>query len=99
MYDFIYIDDLIEAVYRLGLYKTRQNFYFIGSGEPRILKDYLTEMGKICGKPELIKIGARKDDGIVYNIDMFDIGKLTDDIGNYNVTSFSKGIALTLNDY
>ncbi len=99
LYDFIYIDDLIEAVYRLGLYKTRQNFYFIGSGEPKILKDYLTQMGEICGKPELIKIGARQDDGIVYDIDMFDISKLIDDIGNYNITSFSKGIASILNHY
>lgn len=99
LYDFIYIDDLVEAVYRLGLYKTKQNFYFIGSGETRILKDYLIEIGRKCGKLDLIKIGARQDDGIVYTIDMFDISGLIMDIGNYNLTDFSKGIDLTLDSY
>ncbi len=58
-YDFIFIDDLIEAVYRLAFRKTQKNTYFIGSGKPRILKDYLSEIGVICNKAGLIKIGVR----------------------------------------
>ena len=38
-YDFLYVDDLIEAVYRLGVKKTAQNHYFIGSGTPMILSE------------------------------------------------------------
>ena len=46
-YDFIFIDDLIEAVYRIGVKKTNANFYFIGSGKPKILSDYLYKVGEI----------------------------------------------------
>ncbi len=96
-YDFVYIDDLIEAIYRLGTIKTKKSFYYIGSGEPRILKDYLLEIGEIMNKKENIKIGTRKDDGIVYTQEMFDNSSLVCEIGQYVSTSFSDGIRITLN--
>lgn len=98
-YDFIYIDDLIEAVMRLGEKKTNKNCYFIGSGEPRILKDYLLEIGKQYGKEELVKIGIRPDDGIKYSINMFDITDLEKDIGRYISKNFTQGIEYTLKNY
>lgn len=98
-YDFIYVDDLIEAVYRLGYKATSRNCYFIGSGAPRVLKDYLKEIGEIVGKPELIKIGVRDDDGIVYTWDMFEIDKLVQDIGDYVSGSFSEKIKYTVDNY
>lgn len=98
-YDFIYIDDLIEAVMRLGSMETKENCYFIGSGEPRILKDYLIEIGDKIGRSDLIKIGARQDDGIVYSYNMFDTSKLVRDIGNYTSKSFSDGIKFTIENY
>ena len=98
-YDFIYIDDLIEAVYRLGITKTKQCFYFIGSGRPRILKEYLFEIGELMNKKEKIRIGQRVDDGILYTEDMFDIAPLVSEIGHYVRNSFSVGIRKTIEDY
>ncbi len=98
-YDFIYVEDLIEAVYKLGMSQTTYNCYFIGSGEPRILKEYLLEIGREYGCEDLIKIGVRPDDGIVYTMDMFDTKKLKDDIGNYVTKSFTEGIRYTLENY
>lgn len=98
-YDFIYIEDLMEAVYRIGKYETSGNFYFIGSGEPRQLKDYLMEIGNIYGKPELIKLGFRPDDGIKYTYDMLETKNLEREIGNYVSTSFSEGIRHTIENY
>lgn len=98
-YDFIFIDDLIEAVLRLGKYKTSKNCYFIGSGKPRILKDYLIEIGHLYGREDLIKIGARPDDGIVYTLDMFDTDILKADIGKYVSKSFTEGIKYTIENY
>lgn len=95
-YDFIYVDDLIEAVLRLGICPTKKDCYFIGSGEPRLLKDYLLEIGKIYGREDLIKIGVRPDDGIRYEFDMFSTKQLKADIGNYVSKSFSEGIKYTL---
>lgn len=98
-YDFIYVEDLIEAVYRLGVNETVRNCYFIGSGEPRILKDYLLEIGREYGHEEQIKIGVRPDDGIVYTMDMFDTSKLKKDIGEYISKNFTEGIRYTLEHY
>lgn len=98
-YDFIYVEDLIEAVMRIGENKTNKNCYFIGSGEPRILKEYLFEIGKLYGKEELIKVGLRPDDGIKYTLEMFDTSDLVNDIGNYVSKSFTDGIRYTLENY
>lgn len=98
-YDFIYIDDLIEAIYRLGYHKTNGNTYFIGSGKPRILKEYLLEIGTICNCKNLIRIGERADDGIKYSFDMFDNSKLIEDIGNYVKIDFKTGILNTVASY
>jgi nucleoside-diphosphate-sugar epimerase len=98
-YDFIYIDDLIDAILRIGENKTHKNCYFIGSGTPRILKDYLLDIGRMCGRKELIKIGARLDDGIKYDFNMFLINDLVEDIGDYNSTPFEKGIQSTIEAY
>ena len=98
-YDFIYVDDLIEAVFRLGLYDTNENCYLIGSGEPRLLKDYLSEIGKKSGRPDLIKIGVRPDDGIIYKNEMFDNSKLIADIGEYVRRPFSENIMNTIENY
>lgn len=98
-YDFIFVDDLLEAAVRLGDMETKENCYFIGSGKPRILKEYLLEIGHICGKEDLIKIGLRPDDGIIYTFDMFDTSSLMKDIGNYVSKDFSEGIKYTLENY
>lgn len=98
-YDFVYVDDLIEAILRLGVKDTNKNFYYIGSGTPRILKDYLFEIGKCCGREELIKIGTRPDDGIEYTFEMFDVSDLINDIGNYISDSFENHIAYTIKNY
>lgn len=95
-YDFIYIDDLIEAIIRLGEIKTVNKMFFIGSGEPRILKDYLLEIGSQMERTELIKIGERPDDGIVYTMEMFDTSSIVAEIGEYNKMSFSEGIKRTI---
>ena len=91
-YDFIYVDDLINIIYLLGINKTNKNFYFIGSGKPRILKDYLFEIGNILNKKDLIKIGIREDDGIKYSFDMFDTSDLKEVINDYKTIDFIDGI-------
>jgi nucleoside-diphosphate-sugar epimerase len=98
-YDFIYVDDLIEAVLRLGEKNTSKNCYFIGSGEPRILKEYLLEIGHQYGNEELIKIGVRPDDGIAYTMDMFNTKPLVNDIGNYVSKSFTERIQYTIDNF
>lgn len=96
-YDFIYVDDLLEAVYRLGVSVTPKSFYYIGSGRPRILKEYLIRIGELFGTPDKISVGVRPDDGITYTQDMFDNSELVKTIGEYVETDFDNGIQKTIN--
>ncbi len=95
-YDFIYVDDLIEAIFRLGVNATHKSFYYIGSGKPCILKDYLLRIGELAGCSEKIGIGIRPDDGIKYSMDMFDNSDLVSTIGAYVSTDFDCGINKTI---
>ena len=96
IYDLLYIEDLVYAVYLLGEKQTKQHAYYLGSGQLRILADYLTEIGEICGKPELIKIGARPDDGTRYEESWFDITPLKEDTGYSPRVSYKDGIQQTI---
>lgn len=98
-YDFLYVDDLIEAVYRIGMLQTENNFYYIGSNQPRILKDYLKIVGEFCGKPSLIHIGERADDRIEYSYDMMDSTNTIKAIGNYVSDTFENHIRYTIDNY
>lgn len=95
-YDFIYVDDLINAVYRLGANDTNKSFYYIGSGSPRILKDYLLRIGELAGCADRVGIGIRPDDGIKYSMEMFCNKELVKAIGDYACTSFDDGIIRTI---
>jgi len=96
-YDFIYVDDLLEAVYRLGDSETNKACYYIGSGSPRILKEYLLKIGELVGMREKVGIGFRPDDGIKYDFSMFDTTPLKEVIGEYVSTPFEEGIKKTIN--
>ena len=95
-YDFLYVDELIEAVCRLGLSETTEDFYYIGSGKPRILAEYLRAVGDIFGAPELIGIGERPDDGIRYRYDMLDSSRTLSAIGDYISAPFEEHIRYTI---
>ncbi|MDE6696430.1 MAG: NAD(P)-dependent oxidoreductase [Muribaculaceae bacterium] len=94
-YDLLYIEDLVKGVSLLGSSETAQGTFYIGSGHPRKLSSYLCEIGEICGKPNLINIGARPDDGTRYDDSWFSIEKLKS-IVNYNPQiTFKDGIEKT----
>lgn len=96
-YDFVNVADTIEAIKRLGENDTPKTAYYIGSGQPRLLKDYLLSIGEVMGCTEKIHIGERPDDGIRYTMDMFDASDTKEDIGEYITMSFEEGIVETLN--
>ena len=86
----------MEAVYRLGDSETKQAYYYIGSGSPRILREYLLKIGELAGKQEKIGIGIRPDDGIKYDFSMFETTPLKEAIGDYVSTPFEEGIQKTI---
>ena len=97
-YNFIYIDDLINAILCLTDGKLRKQKYFLGSGEVRKLKDYLLAIPKALGKDVALGIGKRADDGIYYKEEWFDISDLKEDTDYENKVSFEEGIIRNFSD-
>ena len=95
-FDLMYIDDCIEALYMLGKTDTKVKECFIGSGKPRILKDYLIQTGRAAGIDISSAIGRRPDDGIKYDIKWFDIDSLVRETGFFPKFSFEDGIIKTI---
>jgi UDP-glucose 4-epimerase len=48
--DFIYVNDLVDAFYRVITYNTNSNVFNIGSGEGYSLNDLLTIMKNVTGR-------------------------------------------------
>lgn len=94
-YDFIYVDDLLEAIIRIGAKKTSHSTYFIGSGTPHILREYLVRVGELTSCPEKIRFNVRPDDGVRYELSMFDTTPLRLDIGEYVSHTFDEGVVKT----
>lgn len=96
-YDFIHVDDAVRALVLLGTSDgVRSDAFYIGNGEPKPLKSYLLEIGKIVGKPELIGIGKRPDDGTRYRAEWFRIDNLAAETGFNPQIAFDAGVLANL---
>lgn len=92
-YDFVYIDDEIDAITRFLMVNSYdKDNYYLGSNQPMILKKYITLIGNLLDKNDLIKIGARPNDNIKYNKEMFNSNDAFHTIGNYITKDFNDRI-------
>lgn len=93
-YNFIYIDDLISGISGLACSELKKDFYFIGSDEVRLLKEFLQIIPDSIGMKVKLGIGKRTDDGVVYKTDWFDISDLKEETNYRSQYSFTEGISL-----
>lgn len=98
-YDCIYLEDAVHALYLLAKCKTNHNTYFVGSGKPRILKEYLTTAGEIIAPGYDIGIGKRPDDNVEYQWEWFDTTALHEDTGFEPSYTFEEGVRKTADWY
>jgi nucleoside-diphosphate-sugar epimerase len=91
-YDFIAVEDVVYALRLLGEKTTNRTKYFIGSGSPKILREYLLDIGKILKKEQLIGIGKKPNDGLVYELEWFSIKDLEKDVGFKVTKNFQENI-------
>lgn len=92
-YDFVYIDDVANAIY-LAAQKGKNNAeYMIGSGEPAPLKEFLDTMVSLCGgaKADYGKIPA----GTSLPFTLFSPSDLKKDTGWKPTVTFEEGIVKT----
>ncbi|MBS5113604.1 MAG: NAD(P)-dependent oxidoreductase [Coprobacillus cateniformis] len=96
MYDFIYVTDAVNSIVEISLKGKPFHRYYIGSGKPRPLKEFLLEMRDIVAPNEELGLGDIPMKGKNISYDQFKINKVYEDTGYENKISFREGIHMTM---
>ncbi|MDO4354892.1 MAG: NAD(P)-dependent oxidoreductase [Clostridia bacterium] len=94
-YDFIYITDAINSIIEVAEKGKAFNRYYIGSGEPKPLREFLLEMRDIVDPDAEIGLGDIPFKGVDISYKQFDLKKVEHDTGYVNQVSFAEGIRVT----
>ena len=95
MYDFIYITDAINSIVEVSEKGKPFNRYYIGSGRPKPLREFLLKMRDIVSPNAKIGLGDIPFKGIDISYNQFDLKKVERDTGYMNKVPFEKGIKMT----
>lgn len=96
-YDFLNVNDASKALMLLGSNNSLKKSYYVGSGRPMILKEYLKIIGRAFDKENLLKFGVRSNDNYDYDIEWFSIKDLQLDT-KFNVTKKFEDYILELKE-
>ena len=94
-YDFIYITDAINSIIAVAEKGKAFNRYYIGSGAPKPLREFLLQMRDIVDPEAEIGLGDIPFKGVNISYDQFDLKKVERDTGYRNEISFAQGIRMT----
>ncbi|MDO5559660.1 MAG: NAD(P)-dependent oxidoreductase [Oscillospiraceae bacterium] len=99
MWDYLYCDDAAAALYLAAVKGRDGHVYCVGSGEVRMLRDYITELRDRTDPAAQIEIGAvpYSENQVMYLC--ADITSLKEDTGFIPQYSFSRGISATIEWY
>lgn len=95
MYDFIYLTDAINSIVAVSEKGKAFNRYYIGSGNPKPLREFLLEMKEIVEPNATLGLGDIPFKGANISYNQFDLKKVERDTGYKNKVSFKEGIKLT----
>ena len=94
-YDFIYITDAINSIIAVAEKGKAFNRYYIGSGEPKPLREFLLEMRDIVDPEAELGLGDIPFKGVDISHSQFDLKKVERDTGYVNQIPFARGIQMT----
>lgn len=97
IYDFIYIDDAAKTFVEIAKKGKSNRTYYIGSQEPKPLKDFLWEMRDVIDPNIEIGLGELPFNGVSLTYKEFDIHAVKNDTGFVPNVSFAEGIRNTAN--
>ena len=94
-YDFIYITDAINSIIAVAEKGKAFNRYYIGSGEPKPLREFLLEMRDIVDPEVELGLGDIPFKGVDISYSQFYLKKVERDTGYKNEVPFAEGIRMT----
>ena len=95
-YDFIYIDDAAKTFVAIGEKGVANRTYYIGSQNPRPLKEFLCELRDQVDPNIEIGLGEIPFNGVSLTYTEFDIHAVKNDTGFIPSVSFTEGIKNTI---
>ena len=95
IYDFIYIDDAAKSFIAIGEKGVSNRAYYIGSQNPKPLKEFLLEMKNVIDPTIEIGLGELPFNGVSLTYKEFDIHAVKNDTGYVPSVSFAEGIKNT----
>ena len=95
-WDYTYIDDLIQALILVGEKGKDKEIYAIGSGENRVLKEYVETIYRILAPEKELVVGQKPYKTSKIDNSVVDISKLTRDTGYRANVPFEDGIRKTI---
>ncbi len=97
LYDFVYIDDVVDALIGVISTNTNHSEYYIGSGSPRSLRDYINEIREQVNPNKEIQYGEIDYKNVYLERKDFDVSALND-IGINPKISFEIGLKKMLSN-
>jgi len=94
-YDFIYITDAINSLIEVAEKGRAFNRYYIGSGEPKPLREFLLRMRDVVAPDAVLGLGDISFKGVNINYNQFELKKIEKNTGYKNKVSFEDGIRMT----
>lgn len=95
-YDFIYIDDAAKTFVAIGEKGISNRTYYIGSQNPRPLKEFLCELRDQVDANIEIGLGEIPFNGVSLTYNEFNIHAVKEDTGFVPTVSFAEGIQKTI---
>lgn len=96
MYDFLYITDAAKAFAAIGEMGRPNKAYYIGSQNPRPLKEFLVTMRDCVDSGIKIGLGEVPFNGVSLTYREFDVHSVKNDTGFVPTVSFTEGIQNTI---
>lgn len=96
MYDFMYITDTVKAIYAVADKGISNVAYYLGSGNQRKLKEYITIIRDVINPDIPLYLGEIPFNGVTLAPENYDVTKLKEDTGFCAEVSFEDGIKKTI---
>lgn len=95
-YDFVYITDTVKAIYAAAIYGKTNTSYYLGSGSPRPLKDFLIKIRNAIDPNVNIYLGEIPFNGVCLPDEAYKTDKLFQDTPYRPEITFEEGIEKTV---
>ena len=96
MYDFVYITDIVKGICKAAKDGKTNTTYYIGSGQPRRLKEFITVIRDTIDPSIPLYLGEVPFHGVCLPDEEFDCSKLVRDTGYHAEVTFEVGIQKTV---